>query len=66
MQYSDKGFRERQKKLARERTKMLLEYRAKNLDEKVKERFRRPPYSVGGKSMFGIKGYEGKEDKDES
>lgn len=66
MQNNDKGFRDRQRKLINEKTHTLLEYRAKHLDEKIKERFRREPYSVGGKSLFGIKGYKGKEDKDES
>ena len=46
MQNSDKGYRERQKKLIRQRTKMITDYRAKHLDEKTKERFRRPAYGV--------------------
>lgn len=63
MQYSDKGFRERQKKLIRQRTQMVIDYRAKHLDEKTRERFRRPDYSACGKSLFGVKGYEnGKEE----
>ena len=49
MQSSDKGFRERQKKLIRQRTRMITDYRAKHLDEKTKERFRRPVYSVPGR-----------------
>ena len=46
MQYSDKGFRERQRKLIRQRTQMITDYRARHLDEKTKEKFRRPAYSV--------------------
>lgn len=45
MQNSDKGYRERQRKLINEKTLAVLEYRARNLDEKAKERFRRPAYS---------------------
>lgn len=64
---TDKGFRERQKKLIRQRTQMITDYRAKHLDEKTKERFRRPAYSVPDKKgIFGVKGHEGKEEENEN
>lgn len=65
MQYSDKGFRERQKKLIRQRTQMVIDYRAKHLDEKTRERFRRPAYSACGKSLFGVKGHPSQVEKKE-
>ena len=46
---SDRGYRERQRKFIQQRTQMITDYRARHLDEKTKERFRRPAYGVGGK-----------------
>lgn len=46
MTRNDKHFRQRIANQIREDTMVGLEYRGKHLDEKVKERFRRPAYSV--------------------
>ena len=46
MQKEDKSFRQRQANYIRQKTFEILEYRGKCLDEKTKEKFRRPAYSV--------------------
>ena len=49
MTNNDKQYRQRQANFIRQKTFEILEYRGARADEKTKEKFRRPAYSVGGK-----------------